>query len=124
MPREIYKNPKERNAKISIGLLGRVVSAETRKKISLANTGRITSPESRLKQSLAHKGKKYFLGKKHSFESIEKMRNAIRPAMTEETKRKMSISRSGERNYFFGKKMSEETKLKISSSKSFAFVDR
>lgn len=56
------------------------------------------------------------LGKCHSKESRKKMseKAKCRAPISEETKKKMSLSRSGEKNYMFGKQHSEETKKKIS----------
>jgi NUMOD3 motif len=44
---------------------------------------------------LAHIGKKYTLGRKHTPEEIEKIRNSMRAHyVSEETRRKMSIAQS------------------------------
>lgn len=56
-----------------------------------------------------------FFGKKHSEESIEKMRNARKgKKQSVESNKKRSETLSGSNNPFFGKKHSEETKKKIS----------
>jgi len=53
---------------------GRMLSAWHRSRVSEANTGKIVSPRTRLLLSRSMKGVKNFLGKKHSPETIEKMR--------------------------------------------------
>lgn len=59
------------------------------------------SEEHKRKIGLSSRGRKPMLGKKHS----------------EETRRKMSESQSGEKNHNWGKKASPETRLKMSLSK-------
>ena len=51
-------------------------SEETRKKMSIAQRGRTVSEETKSKQRESQKGNKNHLGKPHSEESIEKMRQA------------------------------------------------
>lgn len=59
--------------------------------------GKKQSEESKIKDSEAHKGNKYFFGKKHSIESLQKMR----------------INKLGDKNPMFGRKQSEETRQKM-----------
>ena len=66
----------------------------------LHNTGRVTSEKCRNAISKANKGHTRWLGKKHS----------------EETKKKMSESHSGENHHLFGKKRDHEICKKISES--------
>jgi hypothetical protein len=83
-------NPKYR-AKV-----GRTWTEEEKEHHRLINTGRKVSDETREKISKAGKGKAKTLGMKHS----------------EETKKKMRLNNSGEKNPFYGKTHSEETKQK------------
>ena len=77
----------EHKAGISASLKGRVVSKETRLKIGTKN-----------KLNYANGGT--FKGKHH----------------TEETKKRMSEAQSGKKSFNYGKKLSAETKAKISSA--------
>jgi G:T-mismatch repair DNA endonuclease (very short patch repair protein) len=86
--------------KIRDKLKGRKISEEARRK----RIGRKLSPEHRRKIGLAQKGKKHapgripgMKGKKHS----------------EETKKKLSEARKGEKNPMYGKHLSEEHRRKI-----------
>lgn len=100
----------ESKLKISKTRMGHIVTAETRKKLSIANTGKVVSDETKQKIRDAN------LGKKHgprSEKAKQNIRNAVKKAMqrpevkqrqrdshlgntwTEETKRKVSESRTG-----------------------------
>lgn len=57
-------------------LIGRIMSAETRRKISLVQIGRKASEETRRKMSVAHKGKGRKAGFIHSEETRRKMRES------------------------------------------------
>jgi group I intron endonuclease len=89
------KHTEEFKKKIGDAHRGMKRSAETCKNISNSLKGRLLSEESRLKMSLAKKGKK----------------------ASDETKAKLSKANSGEKNGFFGKKHSQETRDRISKSK-------
>lgn len=73
------------------GCLGLVHTDEAKLKMSIPNRGKIISEEQKRKVSEFHKGRK----------------------RSEETKRRISEANSGEKNYNWGKKVSEETKLKM-----------
>lgn len=100
-------------------------SEETKRKISLANKGRVISIESRKKLSEAHKGK---ILSKEVRANMSKAQNLRAPA-SEDTKRKVregirrtyadgtrNLMVSGDKNPFFGKKHSEETKKILSEN--------
>jgi hypothetical protein len=57
-----------------------------------------------------------FYGKKHTEEAIEKIRTASLN-QSAETRKKISESMKGEKGYWFGKKLSEETCAKMSEAK-------
>lgn len=89
-----HKNSAEHNEKVRRANLGKKLSAETVAKIVAANKGRvykkgvIPSAETRLKMSLAHKGKK------RSAEAIAKFSAArVGKKLSEETKEKISQAR-------------------------------
>lgn len=87
MPRGIYPRTEEHKQKISLALKGRVISEEWRAKISQTNKDNGIIPPSR-------KGIK----------------------LSDEEKKKMSEVRKGEKNHFFGKTHTNESKLKISEA--------
>lgn len=78
------------------------------------------SEEFKKKMSVRMKGiNNPFYGKKHTAESIEKMRLAslgVSRPHSKETKKKLSKLRIGKLNPFYGKHHSEETKKKVSES--------
>lgn len=76
------------------GCLGLIHTDEAKLKMSIPNRGKIISEEQRRKVSEFHKGRK----------------------RSEETKRRMSEANSGEKHFNWGKKTSEETKLKMIAS--------
>lgn len=85
--------------------LGFKQSDETIRKMKLYHTGR-------------HQGENNnFYGKKHTPEVIENIRNGFRPYkgghLPESTRRKISEGRIGEKNWMYGKLVSEETKSKM-----------
>jgi group I intron endonuclease len=93
--------PPEWNAAVSAGLKGRIQSPETRAKISAAakgnkrTLGQVRSAEARANMSAAQKrlDKKTMLGRKHSPESLAKMRAAkIGKTHTNEARAKMKAS--------------------------------
>ena len=77
---------------LTYGGEGGTHSEQTRLKISKANKGHIVSKESRKKMSAAKKGK--FLSEEH--------------------KKSMSEAKKGEKNHFFGKTHTKETRAKLS----------
>jgi hypothetical protein len=82
---------------------GKHHSEETKKKIGEANRNNYSNPENHP-----------FYGRKHSEESIEKMRKAKQgKKLTDEHKKKISEKMKGENNHFYGKHHTEETKQKI-----------
>jgi group I intron endonuclease len=101
LPSRPCQNPSTRE-KIRIAMTGRFVSEHTRElhreQMKGNNNGSLMSKEAKEKLSKRLMGNKYGLGYQHS----------------EETKEKISISHSGEKNVMFGKHHSEETKIKIS----------
>lgn len=106
---------------LSAACMGRKVSEEARRKIGLAQKGRVGPmagkqhrPETIEKIRAAGLGEKNpFYGMKHSEESLQKMsRSHTGVVLSEETRRKMSISRSGEKHYCFGKPVPEDRKAK------------
>jgi group I intron endonuclease len=70
--------------------------------------------ETKLKMKNSHKGRheginNNFYGKKHTKEVIDRIKNGFRPFkgkhLPEDTRRKISESRTGEKNWMYGKKM-------------------
>lgn len=108
MPRGIYPHKK-----------GIRPSGETRKKMSAIHKGKIISEKQRKDQSdlMKSRGVKppSFLGKKHSVETIEKLRmaNIGKSRLTDEYRKKMSENQIGKKNINYGKKLSEEHRRKI-----------
>lgn len=94
-------------------------SEESNIKNRVAHLGKQQSKESNLKHSISQSGNKnHFYGKKHTEESLNKMREAHKN-MSEETRRKMSIAKTGYVPWNKGKTgiYSEEQKKKMSESK-------
>jgi hypothetical protein len=79
---------------------GKIVSEETRQKISKINKGKVVSDESKLKMSQSQKGRI------HSEESINKMKKSREGKYT------------GENSHWFGRKHTEETKIKMTDSRN------
>lgn len=114
--------------------LGKSPSASARAKISAANKGKIRTADTRAKMSAAMLGNQHMLGKRHSKETIEKMkvsqrgsapsRDAIEKAritntgrnLSVETRNKMSASRLGNK-YRLGTHQSPDARAKISIAK-------
>jgi group I intron endonuclease len=82
---------------------------ETLKKMSKAQTGRKHSPETIEKLRQINYGNKYGLGRKHSLQTKKKL-SLIKQNQSESTKEK-------NRQAHIGKKKSEETKKKISETR-------
>jgi hypothetical protein len=117
---------KETREKLSLAKKGKKPSEETKAKMSLAGMGRLTSDETKAKLSLAKKGKplssehreKLRLSKQNiSDETIAKMKIA-KQNMSQETKEKISKFKKGKTSNRKGVKLSEETKLKMSIAKN------
>lgn len=70
------KQSAEQRAKTSARMKKYRHSPEAKAKISLANSRRIWTVESRLKRSLINTGNTHHLGKRHTLESIAKMRES------------------------------------------------
>lgn len=80
------------------GNLGYIHSKEARQKISIANKGHIITDEHR--QKLRDNNARYWLNKKRPQETINKLKQShLGHFPSQETKLKMSISRSGKNNY-------------------------
>lgn len=124
MPGGVYIRTKEHNIKIGLGQLGRKPTfgmlgkkhtEESKKKMSKALKGRIISEETRKKTSETMKRKGLIppntKGRKHTEESLQKMRNK---RASEETKRKISEANTG-------RIASDETRQKQRESR-FAYI--
>ena len=89
---------------------------EHRNKLSEARKGKTHTPEARKKMSEAGKGKP------KSEETKKRMCIAFKdrklPPQTEEQKRKNSEAHKGEKNHFYGKTHTEESKRKMSETTS------
>lgn len=103
-----------------VGFLGKKHSNSTKEKISKKNSGRIASKECRKKISDALKGKSYRKNYIHSDETRQKISDALKGRkLSDETKDKMSKSKKlifGKNHPLYGRKLSDETKRKISES--------
>jgi len=124
------KHTKESKKKISMAQIGKKHTKESKEKMSLSHKGKIISLETRAKMSKARKGKKM------SKETKIKMSQALKQkwkdpiyrnkainshqgrVCSEETKRKLSIAKSGKNHPMYGKKTSKETKKKLSAKLS------
>jgi group I intron endonuclease len=125
-----FKLSEEARGKISEANSRRPVSEETKEKMRMANTGKRHKPESCLKMSITRKGRTFseehkrkiseaLKGKNFSPEHKANLREARHDrVITEETRLKMSEAKKGERNTFFGRKHTEETKMKIAFAAS------
>lgn len=97
---QITFKSKETCEKISKALKGRRFSDETKKQMSESAKVKIFTKEHRRKIGEKSKGNKYNVGRKASAE----------------TKRKLSESRTGDKNHNYGKHLSSETKRKLSNA--------
>ena len=114
----------EAKQKRSIALKGKSRPQEVKEKIGEKNKGKTQSQEARNKISDTHKGNTYWVGRKHTEESKQKMRDAKigksshmkGKSHTEETKDKISASKKGKSNGCEGRKYSPETIEKMRQS--------
>jgi hypothetical protein len=114
----------ETKLKRSNALKGRPRPEEVKNKIGEKNKGKTQSQEARNKISYTHKGNTYWVGRKHTEESKQKMRDAKigksshmkGKSHTEETKDKISASKKGKSNGCEGRKYSPETIEKMRQS--------
>ena len=97
---QITFKSKETCKKISESLKGRKFSKETRAKMSKSAKTKIFTKEHRRNIGEKSKGNKNNVGRKAS----------------KETKRKLSLSRTGEKNHNYGQHLSTETKRKLSEA--------
>ena len=93
-----------------------VYSEEALKRMSEARVGKHPTEETRRKNSLAHMGNKSMLGKHHTPESKEKLRQYnLGKHHTEASRQKMSESNKGNKKWL-GKHHSNETKNRMSEN--------
>lgn len=126
----------ETRRRMSNAQRGHVISIGTRQKLRIANIGKRHTEEARQKISAAQRGPLHHLyGKRHTEESIEKMRQAhTGKKASDETRHKMSVAHRGKTfsaehrrklserqrgplNHNFGRHPSEETKKKRTASR-------
>lgn len=98
--------------KIKEGRIGKDITEETRSKMSEKRKGIKLSDETRKKMSLATSGEKNpMFGKKHSLETLEKLRSiSTGKKHTQESKKKMSENKKGIKH-------TDETKQKIKDNR-------
>jgi hypothetical protein len=114
----------ETKLKRSNAMKGRPRPEEVKNKIGEKNKGRIQSQEARDKIGNTHKGNTYWVGRKHTEDSKQKMRDAKLgksshmkgKSHTEDTKDKISTSKKGKSNGCEGRKYSPETIEKMRQS--------
>jgi len=117
--------------KIGLGNKNKIVSDETRKRISESTKGRQTRlgvkllEETKKKISESNKGKiPWNLGIKHSYETRKKIGiKSKNRKVSIETRERMKISKLGEKNHMYGKKLSNEQKLKLIESNQYSIKD-
>lgn len=90
-----------------------------------SSLGHVMSEKSRAKMGLAHVGNQVNLGRILTEETKRKISETKSgKTVGEETKRKMSNAQTGENNAFYGRHHTEETKLKMSESIKEVFRNR
>lgn len=92
------------------GMIGYIISEETKNKMSKAKLGRKLSEETKNKMGEFQRQRFENMTDEERIAHIEKCKNS----WTDERKQKYSEKFSGENNPNYGKKLSEESKLKIS----------
>lgn len=86
------------------GEYGAIPNEETRAKIGAHSATRVHTEETKQKMRQSHLGEKnHFYGKSHTPETIEKLKTSC------------SAANSGENNYWFGKKLSDEHRAALSA---------
>lgn len=96
--------------------LGKTRSEETKRKISENRKGIYHSELT--KEKISKNNARYWLGKTRSKETVKKMSDSLTGRIaSEETRQKLSALQSGKGNYWFGKKLPEEMKMKISKGR-------
>jgi len=104
--------------------LGSKRSDESKKRMSIAQKGHSVSARQRAILSTKFKViakengfGKWMLGRKHSKETIEKMRLAkLGKIVSQDTKNKIALTKMGQKNPMFGKKPTKEHRLRISET--------
>ncbi len=97
---------------------GKNHTEETKKKMSLAKIGKKFSESHKNNMSISRKGKPFSEEHKNKIaNSMRGHKNALGHSQSDETKKRMSVSKTGINNPFFGKEQSKETRQKISESK-------
>ena len=105
------KHSKESIEKIKLKITGRKHTDESKRKMSIKNKGKKLSDETKEKISKKMKGKKLTDETKRKISEKGKGRKH-----TDEAKEKIRLSKLGEKNPFYGKHYTEESKEKISRS--------
>lgn len=100
----------EHRRKIGAAHKNKIVSIETRERIGKASTGRVHSEATRLKISKSSKG--HQVSEKQRQVTIERNKTRI---ISDDMRRKISIAHKGNK-HCLGRKLSEETRSKISNS--------
>jgi group I intron endonuclease len=95
---------------LSKGGLGGRLNEETKRKLRDINMGHIVTAEARLKISEANTGK-------HHTEKTKQKISLISKNISAETRKKMSMANTGDKNPFFGKHHTPETRQKMSEAK-------
>lgn len=116
MPLKRYQKKYCSRSCYGVAIIGRKLSAETKKKISMAGLGE----------------KNHFYGKTHSDDSKKKISDALKGRrgpnlgrkFSEEFKRNVSKSKRGKNNPNYGKPRSEKTKKKISENAKKRFRNK
>lgn len=106
-----YSFSEEVKQKIREAQVKRWSDVNNRKKMSeIKKTQYRNDPDLKKVVGKVHIGNKYNLGRKHSDDAKQKIREAnLGKKLSEETKLKMSIDRKGNKNGFYNKKHSQET---------------
>jgi group I intron endonuclease len=109
-----YKHTEEAKRKMSEALKGKKFSEERRLQMSLESTvkGKPLSEEHKAKISVGNKGRKHSEQARHNMSVAH-----IGKKPTSEANKKNSESNTGEKNHFWGKHHSDESKGKMSRSK-------
>jgi hypothetical protein len=122
--RKGYVCPDEIRKKISESNRGHYVSEETKEKISKSKKGKYCGENNPLwgkpiPDDVKEKIRQTLTGRKRTEESKRKQSESLMGHfVSDETRKKMSNARQGEKNYMFGKKHSEETREKMRKTHS------